>query len=99
MWTSLQREGEPLAGTLCMSGYLPKPRDPVVTVAGRTTPILMLHGEADGVVRFSFAEATKRALKRHGVENVTLKSYADLQHSASLEEIEDVAAFLKKVLP
>jgi predicted esterase len=82
-----------------MSGYLPKPREPTVTAAGRTTPILMLHGEADGVVRFSFAEATKSALEGHGVEEVELKSYADLEHSANLQEIEDLAAFLKRVLP
>jgi hypothetical protein len=81
--------------------HLSKPREPTVTVTGRTTPVLMLHGKADGVVRFSFiSKATKRAREKHWVfvEKVELKPYADLEHSANRQEIGDLAAFLQRVI-
>eukprot|EP00038_Savillea_parva_P030929 m.81581 g.81581 ORF g.81581 m.81581 type:complete len:273 (+) comp9413_c0_seq2:61-879(+) len=98
LWTGLQRTGaDPLAGVLCMSGYLPQPQVFSPTPSAKKTPVLLLHGEADPVVRYSFATATEKALTSHGIE-VGLKGYADMEHSANLEEIEDAAQFLKRVL-
>jgi predicted esterase len=99
LWTALQRKGtDPLAGTVCMSGYLPHTAVFTPTVAGLATPVLLCHGEVDPVVKFEFALATEKTLASHKMD-VQLKAYPDLQHSANLEEIEDVATFLRTVLP
>mmetsp|Transcript_4450 Transcript_4450/g.11310 ORF Transcript_4450/g.11310 Transcript_4450/m.11310 type:complete len:268 (+) Transcript_4450:68-871(+) len=99
LWTGLQRAGDaPLAGVMCLSGYLPQPTAFSPTEAGLQTPVLLMHGEADPVVPFTSAEATEHVLKDSGVA-VEFQAFADLEHSANLEEIEEAAAFLTRVLP
>lgn len=98
LWTGLQGDHNPLAGVVCMSGYLPQPQAFTPGPAALATPVLLLHGEADPVVRFEFALQTEAALKSHKFD-VRLESYPELEHSANLEEIEDVSTFLRTVLP
>eukprot|EP00470_Lotharella_oceanica_P002672 CAMPEP_0170179884 /NCGR_PEP_ID=MMETSP0040_2-20121228/19680_1 /TAXON_ID=641309 /ORGANISM="Lotharella oceanica, Strain CCMP622" /LENGTH=266 /DNA_ID=CAMNT_0010424251 /DNA_START=73 /DNA_END=873 /DNA_ORIENTATION=+ len=91
---------QPLAGLICMSGYLPKP-DSVSGLQAKMKeiPIRLFHGEADEVVRYEFAEKTLGYLKEKGMKDVNLLAYRSLVHSASMEELKDVSDFIQEVLP
>lgn len=90
----LQREGDALAGVLCMSGYLPKRSAFGPTRAGLATKTGLFHGKDDPVVEHRHAESTLATLQSAQI-NVTLKSYATLGHSASIEELLDVITWLE----
>lgn len=62
------------------------------------TPILMCHGNSDPLVRPELNMLSYQVLNTLGL-NVTRKVYEGLAHSASLEELDDVEAFLKEKLP
>ena len=64
--------------------------------ANRDVPIFMAHGTHDPVVRFDWAEASRRALEANGYR-VEWKSYA-MEHSVCAEEIRDVSGWLARVL-
>lgn len=88
-----------LAGILAMSAYLPTPASVRVTAEALETPVLQCHGEADAMVKMSAARATEEFLVSHGVHKRIFHSYADLAHSVSDEEIQDVRDWLADVLP
>lgn len=90
----LQREGDALAGVLCMSGYLPKRSAFGPTRAGLATKTGLFHGKDDPVVEHRHAESTLATLQSAQI-NVILKSYATLGHSASIEELLDVITWLE----
>lgn len=97
LFTALQwPHDEPLAGALCMSGYLPKPSGLAdrLTEAGKAIPIQLLHGAVDQMVRHEHAEATLKALEAAGL-SVELKSYPGLAHGANVEELNDAIACLR----
>lgn len=92
------RLDERLAGMICLSGYLPLPnkisseRHP----ANQNTPIFMGHGTMDPVVDIDRAKTSRDVLTDLGYA-ITWKTYP-MPHSVCLEEINDVAAFLRQVL-
>jgi phospholipase/carboxylesterase len=92
------RHPEKLAGMLCLSGYLPL-ADKVVherTEESLATPIFMAHGRQDNVVPLARATQSRELLAGMGYQ-VEWHEYM-MAHSLCLEEIQDIAAWLKKVL-
>ncbi|KAI6781627.1 Acyl-protein thioesterase-like protein [Emericellopsis cladophorae] len=64
----------------------------------KATPVLMGHGDIDPLVRFPLAQDSEKTLKDLGYD-VTMKVYRGMEHSACLEELSEVEAFLAKQLP
>jgi phospholipase/carboxylesterase len=92
------RHPEKLAGMLCLSGYLPL-ADKVVherTEESLATPIFMAHGRQDNVVPIARATQSRDLLAGMGYA-VEWHEYM-MAHTLCLEEIQDIAAWLKKVL-
>lgn len=87
-----------LAGIIGLSGYLPLASlfDAERHAANQDTPIFLAHGTSDPVVIFPRAQTTRQKLVELGYE-VEWHTYP-MQHSVCLEEIADIAAFLRKVL-
>jgi phospholipase/carboxylesterase len=92
------RHPEPLAGLLCLSGYVPlSAKLPTErTEASKTTPIFMAHGRYDNVVPFNRAEASRDLLVSLGYQ-LEWHQY-DMQHTLCLEEVQHISAWLKRVL-
>jgi phospholipase/carboxylesterase len=92
------RHPDRLAGLVALSGYLPLAETTAreASAANRDLPIFMAHGDADGVVPVSRAEASRDALVELGYP-VQWQTYA-MQHSVLPEEIGHIAAFLRRVL-
>ncbi|PHH63841.1 hypothetical protein CDD81_5398 [Ophiocordyceps australis] len=85
-----------IAGIAGLSSWLPlysvfaqyKPEGDV----NKDTPILMAHGDRDPLVKYELARVSERALKDMGY-GVTFKTYRGMEHSACLEELNDVEDF------
>lgn len=92
------RHPERLAGIIGLSGYLPLADlvDAERHAANADTPIFLAHGTMDPVVPFERAQASLEALERMGYA-VRFKTYP-MPHSVCLEEIHDIAAFLREVI-
>lgn len=92
------RYPERLAGIIGLSGYLPlaAAAEAERHEANKNTPIFLAHGTMDPVVQFERAQATLEALQTMGYD-VRFKTYP-MPHSVCLEEIQDIAAFLREVL-
>jgi phospholipase/carboxylesterase len=92
------RHPEKLTGLLCLSGYVPlngvtaTERHP----ANQDTPIFMAHGRVDPVIPVDRAEKSRDLLLELGY-NVEWHEYL-MQHSVCAEEIDDVGAWLRRVL-
>lgn len=87
-----------LAGMVGLSGYLPLAQ---LTAAERhpanqDTPIFLAHGTQDPMVVLPRAEASRRALVDMGYR-VIWKTYV-MPHSVCMDEIHDIAAFLRQVI-
>jgi phospholipase/carboxylesterase len=92
------RHPEKLAGMLCLSGYLPL-NEKVTherTEESIDTPVFMAHGRQDHVVPFIRAEQSRDILKDLGY-TIEWHEYP-MQHSLCFEEVQDISAWLKKVL-
>ncbi|KAF5658179.1 acyl thioesterase 1 [Fusarium heterosporum] len=68
------------------------------TDANRQTPVMMFHGDADPIVPCQRGKLSVDLLKGLGYD-VTWKTYPGMQHSACVEELDEVEAFLQKQLP
>lgn len=92
------RHPEPLAGLLCLSGYVPLSAKLGTerTEASLATPIFMAHGRYDNVVPFNRAEASRDLLVSLGYQ-LEWHEYA-MQHTLCLEEVQHISAWFKKVL-
>ncbi|KAG5931336.1 hypothetical protein E4U53_001813 [Claviceps sorghi] len=66
--------------------------------ANKATPIFMGHGDRDPLVLYNLAKDSEKALKDMGYD-VTFKTYGGMQHSACIEELNDVEAFIQDKLP
>jgi phospholipase/carboxylesterase len=92
------RHPEKLAGLLCLSGYLPLH----ATVAderhstNHDTPIFLAHGRMDPVIPIDRAEKSRDMLLALGYK-VEWHEYM-MPHSVCEEEIEDIGAWLQRVL-
>jgi len=70
-------------------------------------PIFWGHGEDDPLVPLSLGQLSKEELKTAGVNEakesgepgIFFKTYPGLGHSADMQEINDWASWLKKVIP
>jgi phospholipase/carboxylesterase len=92
------RHPEKLAGLLCLSGYVPL-ASKVATErhpANQDTPIFMAHGRGDPVIQVIRAEQSRDLLKSLGY-SVEWHEYM-MQHSVCAEEVDDMSAWLKRVL-
>ena len=92
------RHDEKLAGLLCLSGYVPL-ADKISnerSEASLKTPVFLVHGTHDGVIPVVRAHQSRDLLKALGYQ-VEWHEYP-MQHSLCLEEINDIGAWLKKVL-
>ena len=92
------RHPEKLAGLMCLSGYLPLADKTAAerTPASLDTPIFMAHGTADPVVQIGRAQQSRDLLTGLGYK-IEWHEYP-MQHSLCQEEIDDIGAWLKKVL-
>jgi phospholipase/carboxylesterase len=92
------RHPEPLAGMICLSGYVPLSAKLATerTQESLQTPIFMAHGLHDKVVPFNRAEMSRDLLVSLGYQ-VEWHEYT-MQHSVCLEEVQAMSAFFKKVL-
>jgi predicted esterase len=97
---------QPLAGILCLSGWLPGALTQSVFPAAATEeakriPLLMLHGERDQVVKLDWARNAFAFIQGvlHKVDSSQMKTYPHLEHSSSPAEIADMRAWLKERLP
>lgn len=95
-----------LGGITVMSGYLPRSKAFAIAAGSENTPILHCHGEQDSVVPVQAAALSKERVSSllkeidGGNDNLyEVKTYAGLDHSVAIEELNDVAAFLKRVIP
>lgn len=92
------RHGQPLAGILALSTYLPlrsklaQEKSP----ENQHTPIMMAHGRQDSVIPLTFCEVTRALLIAQGY---TLDWHVyDMAHSVCMEEIDDIRTFLMQHL-
>lgn len=92
------RHPEKLAGLLCLSGYVPI--HTTVTAerhgANHETPIFMAHGRADPVIPIVRAEQSRDLLQSLGYK-VEWHEY-NMPHSVCPEELDDIGAWMRKVL-
>jgi phospholipase/carboxylesterase len=92
------RHKERLAGIVGLSGYLPL-RDTTATErseANKGTPLFLGHGRHDNVVAVERGQASRDILQSLGY-TVEWHEYP-MAHSVCMEEIEDLNAWLLKVL-
>ena len=97
LFSGLQDEGPAFAGVLAMSGYLPRPA--AFVPSNPETPVLMCHGDCDQVVALEWAKESEATMIAAGMTQLEFKTYDGLEHSASLEELNDVAEWLKLRIP
>ncbi|KAL7893941.1 Phospholipase/Carboxylesterase domain-containing protein [Trichoderma sp. TUCIM 5745] len=91
-----------LAGIVGLSCWLPLSHKLKEFIPGtnfnQDTPIFMGHGDEDPVVLYEWGTATKQRLKELGY-NVNHETYKGMQHSACMDEFNDVEDFLVLNLP
>ena len=88
--------GKPLAGLMALSTYLPTAGTLAFDERHRDLDILVCHGSMDPVVPEALGRKAVEALQGFGL-HPEYKSYR-MEHAVCLEEITDIAAFLRKVL-
>jgi phospholipase/carboxylesterase len=93
------RHGDPLAGILALSCYLPLQATLAAELseANRATPILMCHGQQDPVLPVALGVMACNWLRAAGYR-VEWKEYP-MQHQVCLPEIQDIAQWLRARLP
>lgn len=96
LYTGLRHSAR-LAGIVALSTYLIDAPNLAAeaAAANRGVPIFMAHGTQDPVVRFAWGEASRAALAAAGYP-VEWHAYP-MEHSAVIEEIVAVGAFLRRV--
>ena len=92
------RHPEKLGGIMALSTYLPLAESfaDEASAENRKTPVFMAHGIDDGVIPFEMATRSRDILVEHGYD-VEWHQYP-MQHSVSLQEIADIARWLKRVI-
>ena len=92
------RHGQPLAGILALSTYLPlaDTLEAEAAPANLEVPVFMAHGTHDGVIPYAFAAQSGRFLQAQGYP-LEWHDYP-LEHGVSMEELRDIEAWLRKVL-
>jgi phospholipase/carboxylesterase len=95
--TGLRHAGR-LAGIMALSCYVPLAERLAAEAAAqnRDVPLFMGHGRSDPVVAFARAVESRQLLEQLGYR-VEWHEYP-MPHSVCMEEIEDIGAWLKRVL-
>jgi predicted esterase len=63
-----------------------------------TPPRINRHGDADGIVRYSWGKHSAERLKELGVDRYRFETYAGLDHGATPEELAAVVEFIQGLL-
>ncbi len=92
------RHHERLAGLMCLSGYVPLHTTIAAErhAANQDTPIFLAHGRGDQIIPIIRAEQTRDLLKSLGYD-VEWHEYM-MPHSVCQEEVDDIGAWLRRVL-
>jgi phospholipase/carboxylesterase len=92
------RHPERLAGIMALSTYLPLASTLAAeaSAANGDVPIFMAHGRHDSLIPIERATISREALRGAGYK-IEWHDYA-MEHAVCREEIEDVAAWLRRVL-
>lgn len=92
------RYAHPLAGLLCLSGYLPIHTTLATerNAANQHTPVFMAHGRGDAIVPVDRAEKSRDFLRELGYD-VEWHEYM-MAHSVCEEEIGDIGDWLRRIL-
>lgn len=92
------RQGEPLAGIMALSCYLPliETVEQELLQESKSTPVFMAHGVNDPVVPYALGDTSQRKLQELGL-NVDWHSYP-MEHSVCPEEIIRIGKWITKVL-
>ncbi|KAG0050958.1 hypothetical protein BGZ83_004251 [Gryganskiella cystojenkinii] len=88
------------AGIVGLSGYLPL-HDKIMDMssyANKNTPIFWGHGTLDKTVKYDYGEQTVEFLQKNEYK-VQFHSYPHMSHSVNNQELSDLLAFIKEVLP
>lgn len=95
--TALRHPGR-LAGVLALSTYLPLAAalEAERSAANRELPIFMAHGQYDDIIPLPRAEQSRQLLHKLGYP-VEWHAYP-MPHSVCPQEIEDISAFLRRIL-
>uniref|UniRef100_A0A8C4GV33 palmitoyl-protein hydrolase n=1 Tax=Dicentrarchus labrax TaxID=13489 RepID=A0A8C4GV33_DICLA len=90
-----------LAGVVALSCWLPLHRSfPSASSGHKNIPILQCHGEADVMIPVPFGAMTAEKLRSIvNPQLITFKTYPDLPHSSSPQEMAAVKEFIEKYLP
>ncbi len=93
------RHPEPLAGLLCLSGYLPLNTLLAAEAhpANQNTPIFLAHGEYDHVIPVQRAHQSRDILLARNYK-IQWQAYP-MEHSVSEQEIADMDAWFQATLP
>jgi phospholipase/carboxylesterase len=93
------RYPEKLAGVMALSCYmlLATKFEAERSAANQTTPIFIAHGTQDPVVPLQLGEDTRQLLEKSGYP-IEWHTYP-MPHSVCVEEIAEIAAWLRRVLP
>lgn len=97
--TAALRSPQPLAGAIALSTWLPLAESYPAALApeATATPVLACHGTQDQVVRMAYGERSAARLRELGF-TVDWRTYA-MPHSATAQEIADIAEWLAQKLP
>ena len=92
------RSSEPLAGIMCLSGYLvlDETLSAEATADSRRVPIFQAHGTDDQVVPYVLARGSRDLLSDAGY-TVDWHEYP-MGHSVSMEEVRDIGVWLTRIL-
>ena len=87
---------KPLGGLLAMSTYFATADSIVMHAANKDLPIRIMHGTSDGVVPESLGRKAQALLTEMGYAP-EYATYA-IEHSVSLEELQDIGGYLREWL-
>jgi phospholipase/carboxylesterase len=92
------RHAEGLAGIMALSTYLPlaSTLTAEASAANRDVPIFMAHGRHDSLIPIERATISRDVLRKAGYQ-VEWHDYA-MEHAVCRAEIDDIAAWLRRVL-
>lgn len=92
-----------LGGFVSLSGYMPVPETLLKMRSDKNvdTPFFLAHGTKDPILSYDveFKHSEHQLLDNFGFTKLEPHTYDGLDHSVSLQELEDFFAFLDKVIP
>ena len=90
------RHPKKLAGLMALSTYFATQDSVALSEANQGLPVFIAHGQFDPMVPEAGGSQAAQALEGKGYQPA-YKTYP-MEHAVCLEEIQDIAAFLKQVL-